>query len=119
MQGLSDEQAAALRGSLVALAAELREGLRGSEEGARPVDLDEPIGRLSRMEAIQQQSMAQANRRASQLRLQQVEAALRRFEMGDYGACLECGEDVGFARLEVRPESPFCLECQSLREARR
>ena len=119
MSGLSEAQGGALRESLLALAAQLREGLEASAGGARPVDLDEPIGRVSRIDAIQQQSMARANRRASQLRLQQVEAALRRFERGEYGACLECGEEIGFARLEVRPESPFCLECQSLREARR
>jgi DnaK suppressor protein len=100
------------------LAADLRVQLVSSEEGARPVDLDEPIGRLSRMEAMQQQSMTQANRRAAQLRLQQVEAAKMRVERDEYGECAECGEAVGFKRLVVRPEAPLCIGCQGLRERR-
>jgi DnaK suppressor protein len=85
---------------------------------AQPVDLDEPIGRLSRMDALQQQSMARASRQGLMLRAQQVEGALRRHADGELGVCLECGADVAFARLKARPEAPFCLACQSLREAR-
>jgi len=116
---LSPEQLAPLRAALTALAAELRSLLEMSAEGSRPVDLDEPIGRISRMDAIAQQNMAKANRRSSQLRLQQVEAALVRCENGEYGDCLACGETVGLARLEVRPEAPLCIGCQGLREGRR
>lgn len=119
MSELSPEQLVQLRAALVTLAAELRGLLDTSEQGSRPVDLDEPIGRISRMDAIAQQSMAKANRRSSQLRLQQVEAALVRCENGDYGDCLECGEVIGFARLEVRPEAPLCIGCQGRREGRR
>ena len=119
MSDLSLEQRERLRTALGALAAELRSLLDTSEQGARPVDLDEPIGRISRMDAIAQQSMARANRRSSQLRLAQVEAALLRFASGGYGECLECGEELGFARLEARPEAPLCIGCQGLREGRR
>ncbi len=98
---------------------ELGSQLASCEEGARPVDLDVPIGRLSRMDALQQQSMVRANRASAQLRLQQAKAALRRIGQAEYGVCVECGEEVGFARLEVRPETPFCLSCQSLRESRK
>ena len=52
-------------------------------------------------------------------RRQQVDAAQRRFAEDDYGACLECGEAVGYARLKVQPEAPLCVACQTRREARR
>jgi DnaK suppressor protein len=107
-----------LRTALDTLAAELHVQLASSREGARPVDLDEPIGRLSRMDAMQQQKMTEANRRAAQLRLQQIEAAKTRFERDEYGECAECGECVGFKRLSVRPEAPLCIACQGLREQR-
>ena len=115
---LTPAELATLRTALDTLAADLRVQLASSEEGARPVDLDEPIGRLSRMEAMQQQSMTQANRRAAQLRLQQVEAAKTRIDRDEYGECAECGEAVGFKRLVVRPEAPLCIGCQGLREQR-
>ena len=118
MDPLSDEQRTSLRSSLVALERELESVHEASAAAAAPVDLDEPIGRVSRMDAIQQQRMLQANRAAMQLRLQQVRAALRRLEEDEYGVCVSCGEDVGFRRLEARPEAPFCIACQSERERR-
>ena len=119
MEDLTPEASEELERALLALCEELRSLLEASEAGARPVDLGEPIGRISRMDAIQQQSMTQATRRAAELRHKQVEAALLRFERGEYGSCMECGEAVGFARLQVRPEAPFCIACQSRREDRR
>jgi DnaK suppressor protein len=118
MDELTSVELTTLRTALDALEADLRVQLSSSEEGARPVDLDEPIGRLSRMEAMQQQSMTQANRRAAQRRLQQVEAAKTRIDRDEYGECAECGEAVGFKRLAVRPEAPLCIGCQGLREQR-
>ena len=119
MDELTTAQREELHADLVALSEELHRALETSEEGARPVELSEPIGRISRMDAIQQQSMTKANRQAAQLRLQQVEAALHRLSQGDYGMCLGCEESVGFGRLKARPEALLCITCQSEREKRR
>ena len=118
MDDLGSQEIDGLRRSLQELEQELRRQLETAEDAARPVDLDEPIGRVSRIDAIQQQSMAQANRGQARVRLQQVRAALERIADGDYGDCAQCGEPVGLARLQVRPETPFCVSCQSLREKR-
>lgn len=105
-----------LHASLLALADELRALLESFRENAQPVDLDEPIGRLSRMDAIQQQNMAVANRRSAEQRLTRVEGALRRIDDGEYGDCLECGEPISLPRLEAQPEALLCVDCQGLRE---
>ncbi len=119
MSDLGDAESAELKRLLLALRGELAAAISAASDSAAPVALDQPIGRVSRIDAIQQQSMAQAGRRAAQLRLQQVEAALRRHAAADYGSCLECGDAVGVERLRARPEAPFCLACQSRSEARR
>ncbi|MDQ7006608.1 MAG: TraR/DksA C4-type zinc finger protein [Acidobacteriota bacterium] len=102
---------------------EVRDGLRSlldvNRGGTRPVSLDEPIGRISRIDAIQQQKMAQASRGMQQQRLRLVEAALESMEAGTYGICRLCDEPIGLARLEARPETPFCLDCQQDREDER
>jgi DnaK suppressor protein len=113
---LSAKDRERLHAALLALADELRALLESLREDARPVDLDEPIGRLSRMDAIQQQSMAVANRRSAEQRLARVEAALRRIDGGEYGDCLECGEAIALARLAAQPEALLCVDCQGLRE---
>jgi len=113
MSELTDKDTQDLRVDLEALLDGLREFVANSAAGSRPVALDEPIGRLSRMDALQQQSMAKANRSAAELRLQRVEAALRRIASDDYGSCLRCEEPVGFKRLKVQPEATLCIGCQS------
>jgi len=116
---LTREQKGELRGRLVALRDELQELLQLNEEGTRPVDLNLPIGRLTRIDAIQQQQMAQAGRRSLEVRLRQVSAALACHERGEYGECQSCGEPIGYERLAARPETPLCLDCQDQAEAER
>jgi DnaK suppressor protein len=116
MHQLTKQQNNALRKALLALRDEFRHLLESSTEGAKPVELDQPIGRLSRMDAMQQQSMSQASLRIARQRHAQIEAALQRFSEDEYGLCVECGENIGYSRLKARPEAPFCLDCQRLRE---
>ncbi len=118
MEDLTLQEEKELHQNLVALGHELRQMLRDSSEGAKTVDLDSPIGRLTRMDALQQQSMTKATRRSAELRLKQVEAALSRYAQGDYGFCLGCGEGVGYSRLKVRPEAHLCIACQDEQEKR-
>lgn len=118
MDALTGEQMDELRTDLLRLRDALSRDLEGSVKAALPVDLDQPIGRLSRMDAIQQQEMAQATREGAKLRFKQVETALRRMEQGEFGRCLECEDDVGYARLKARPEALLCVNCQQQRESR-
>jgi DnaK suppressor protein len=108
-----------LHQQLLRLRDQLKALLRNSAEQVQPIDLDKPIGRLSRMDEMQQQSMAQANRRATEQRLVQIEAALLRMSRAEYGVCVACEEEIGPGRLKARPEAPFCLNCQAEREASR
>ncbi|MEE2679952.1 MAG: TraR/DksA family transcriptional regulator [Myxococcota bacterium] len=116
MSELTSDQLAELVLALRRLERELAVVQDASAEGAAPVDLDQPIGRISRIDAIQQQRMARANRGAIQQRLAQVRAALGRLEREEYGACAACGEAIGYPRLRARPETPLCIACQSARE---
>lgn len=116
---LTKEEIAELVGDLHELQRELADQLSAGADGVRPVELDQPIGRLTRMDAIQQQKMAQASRRSVERRARQVATALDAAAEGDYGLCRRCEEPVGYARLKVRPESPFCIVCQGQAERRR
>lgn len=48
--------------------------------------------------------------------LRDIEAALQRMEASDYGECEECGNEIGFARLEAQPTATRCVECQAQHE---
>ena len=112
MEDLTEQQIVELQDRLTTLRVELKGLLASTREGTRPVSLDEPIGRLTRLDAMQQQSMSAANRQQAELRLRQVEQALGLVRNGDYGLCRRCDESIGHARLSARPESPYCLACQ-------
>ena len=114
---LSDLDLRELEAALIKLVQDLERALSESAAAARPVELDQPaLGRVSRIDAIQQQKMLEANRLAQKAELQLARSALRRFEEDEYGDCLACGEEVGLARLRARPESLYCIECQTARE---
>ncbi len=106
--------------ALMELKKTLGQSLELSKDADKPVDLDQPFGRVSRIDAIQQQKMAAANRRGLEARYAQVLAALKQFDDDnaptDYGECRICEEAISFRRLEAKPESRFCLSCQRSRE---
>ncbi len=46
-----------------------------------------------------------------------IQAALSRVDSGTYGLCVDCGETIGFQRLQAYPSANRCLQCQSKVEA--
>lgn len=81
-------------------------------DAQKTVTLDQQsVGRLSRMDALQQQAMAKATQtRRSQLR-QRILAALARMDDDEFGYCTDCGEQIPPKRLELDPTVPTCVNC--------
>ena len=114
---LDTSQQEELRSQLEALEADLRSALTSGQGATRTVELDQSsVGRLSRMDALQQQAMAKATQENLRVRLAQCVSALEAFAAGRYGLCRNCEEPIGYRRLSVYPETPFCLECQNNRD---
>ena len=85
-----------------------------TEDERRPVELDQQsVGRLSRMDAMQVQAMAQAVEGRRRQRQAQIVAALKRLDEGEYGYCVVCGEDIPAKRLEVDLTAARCVDCAS------
>lgn len=84
--------------------------LSQTAEDTAPVALDQTQqGRLSRMDAMQQQAMAAETQRRRQRNVQLIEAALRRLDEGEYGFCVTCGDAIEADRLALDPATPFCI----------
>ena len=71
------------------------------------------VGRLSRMDAMQQQAMAKATRQNRTTEIQAIKNALLRLEEGEYGYCEDCGEEIPAKRLELNPTAVRCVSCAS------
>ena len=90
----------------------LDEGDAGGAEDQAVVTLDQQsVGRLSRMDALQRQAMAQATGRRREVQRQRIMAALARIDEGEYGYCVDCGEEIAAGRLEFDPAIPNCVSC--------
>ena len=93
---------------------ELLELLAATENDSAPVELDQTrVGRLSRMDALQGQAMAQETERRRRNELSRIDAALIRLKDGDYGFCVTCDEEIPDKRLELDPSTAICVDCAS------
>lgn len=102
------------RDRLIARRSELLDLAKSSADSRKPVELDQTrVGRLSRMDALQNQAMSLEAERRRKLELQRIEASLKRIEEGDYGYCVTCGEQIPLRRLELDPTLPTCISCAS------
>ena len=118
MDALTPSQRETLHAQLIAS----RDGLHGlladTEGLADTVTLDQStVGRLSRMDALQQQAMAKAALRRHELRLQRVESALARMasDPEEFGICPDCAELIPWRRLARLAETIFCVGCAEAR----
>lgn len=102
----------AIRKALERELAELNDLRDGAAEERRPVELDQQsVGRLSRMDALQVQAMANAVETRRQSRAAQLRAALKRLDEDEYGYCVGCGDDIPVKRLETDLTIARCVNC--------
>jgi len=89
------------------------EDLEGaSREGAKPVEPDQAgMGRLSRMDAMQAQKAAEEGPRQRKRLIQKIDGALHRIEIGEFGQCFICEEEIDVIRLSVDPTCTRCMNC--------
>ncbi|MCK4922091.1 MAG: TraR/DksA C4-type zinc finger protein [Bacteroidales bacterium] len=77
----------------------------------QPIEPDCAIGRISRMDAINNKTVFDASLRNSRKRKKELEHAIKLIEEKNYGLCFRCGAKIPFDRLIIRPEVRVCVEC--------
>ena len=112
MTHLTEPQLAELRAELERQLKKLRKSMAVSDEAIKTVVLDQTaVGRVSRIDSLQNQGIAQGLREREAVRLVQIQEALERLSDGTYGSCTACGGFIAFERLYVFPESALCAAC--------
>lgn len=114
---MTPQQTAHFRELIAAQLAEIELALTAASANAGTVMLDQSsVGRLSRMDAMQQQAMASSQQTALQRNRMKLQAARKRLECGTYGICCQCGAKIAQPRLLADPGTPFCADCAAERE---
>lgn len=116
-QSQIDQLVDQLKADYQKLLREVRDELENTGDQHR-IDLlnSEPgdAGDESMANALSDFNVAMVDRQVHEIR--DIEAAFRRVKDGEYGVCIECGEDVGFTRLQAYPTAKRCIVCQEKRE---
>ena len=109
---MDEDQETAFRTRLEERKVQLLASAQVNEDAAKTVELDQTRqGRLSRMDALQGQAMSIAAKNRRELELKKIETALARIEEGDYGYCLQCGNEIAVKRLEFELTADHCISC--------
>ncbi|MEJ2482225.1 MAG: hypothetical protein P8049_03670 [Gemmatimonadota bacterium] len=112
MSSLTAAQVRQIREELESQLVRLTRSIESSEAALRPVELDQSrVGRLSRMDELQNQSLTRNLHEREEIRLGLIRSALERISEGTYGRCAACGSAIPYERLVVFPEAPECGSC--------
>ena len=76
-----------------------------------PVEPDNAIGRITRMDAISSRKISEAKLRDARSRLVMLDHALDRIDDPAFGLCSSCGDPIFLARLQLMPETKVCVDC--------
>jgi len=97
---------------------ELNAAFQAPDDRAQEVELDQSrVGRLSRMDALQQQAFSDAARVRAMRERARIEIAIQRWKSGEYGLCTQCEEPIALGRLEFDPTTSLCISCAHLSES--
>ena len=81
------------------------------EVNTQPIAPENSIGRISRMDAINNKSVAEASLRSARRKLAKLKIALTKIEAPEFGLCARCKQPIPPARLMFMPESSYCVRC--------
>lgn len=92
--------------------AELDQLSASGQQAQAVVELDQQaVGRLSRMDALQNQAMAKAQQVNRNIETRRLQAALMRLDEGEYGYCEDCGDRIPDGRLSLDLAASKCVSC--------
>ncbi len=80
------------------------------KELTKPIEPDCAIGRVSRMDAINNKSINEAALRKAEDKLKKIDISMEHIEDDNFGNCIGCGEPIPIQRLLIMPGS-LCVKC--------
>jgi len=108
---MNEKEAKEIAGIIDEQIESVTEEIEELKELTKPVKLDASVGRLSRMDAINNKAINDKSLREKKSTLQKLERARERAKEGDLGKCLKCGNDIPFGRLKIMPYTTRCVQC--------
>tara|TARA_B100001287_G_scaffold212888_1_gene181684 strand:- start:164 stop:496 length:333 start_codon:yes stop_codon:yes gene_type:complete len=81
------------------------------KESTKPISPENAIGRVSRMDAINNKSVVEAALRKAKEKHSQLKLVLDKVDDSDFGLCMRCGKSIPIGRILLMPQSRLCVNC--------
>lgn len=88
-----------------------KKSIKEYKELSKPIEPDCAIGRVSRMDAINNKSVVEASLRQAESKLRNLQRVFSQLGSEEFGICLKCKKPIPIGRILIRPESLFCVNC--------
>lgn len=85
--------------------------IKSYKEITKPIAPDCAIGRVSRMDAINNKSVAEAALRQAEEKLSKLKFVISKVDDDDFGLCAKCGKPIPLGRILLMPQSRYCVYC--------
>lgn len=108
---MTKEERKILRKKIESQIAELSIEIKDLKELTKPVAPENAIGRISRMDVINNRSVNLAALQKAELRFRGLEEALKNIDLEEFGICIRCKNPIPIGRLLLRPQSKSCVNC--------
>lgn len=112
---MDDKERAELKEKIDRKIAAVKSDIEDLKEVTKPIKPENSLGRISRMDAINNKSINEAALRTAKDKLNKLEYAFKRIEEPDFGVCSSCGTGIHPQRLLFMPESTLCMSCAKRR----
>jgi len=87
------------------------QNIESLKDQVKPVAPDEAIGRITRMDAIQQKSVCEAALRTAEESLVKLKKALSKLDNPNFAICIKCKGTIPLGRVLAIPETTLCVKC--------
>jgi len=108
---MNKEERTLLKDKITEKIAKTEKKIKELEELAKPIGPENSIGRVSRMDAINNKSVTEAALRNARQQLAKLQVALSKIDLPEFGICVFCKQPIPSARLLYMPESSRCVRC--------
>ncbi|WP_319590243.1 TraR/DksA C4-type zinc finger protein [uncultured Draconibacterium sp.] len=102
---------AEIRAQLIAEIAKTEKLIQEYSELTKPVEPENAIGRISRMDAINNKSVTEATLRKAKDKLEKLKFALSKVDDDDFGLCVKCKKSIPLGRILIMPQALTCVSC--------
>ncbi|MCF6296087.1 MAG: TraR/DksA C4-type zinc finger protein [Flavobacteriaceae bacterium] len=79
----------------------------------KPIAPENAIGRISRMDAINNKTVNEAALRKAEQKLVNLKVALSNINDSDFGHCYKCNNQIPIGRILLMPHTRYCVHCAS------